>query len=421
MMKQFTIAPGVELVCCQDSRFKQGCLSIQLLRPMRRAEAAMNALIPTVLLRGTKQHPDMRSVTAALDDLYGAGISPLVRRVGDYQTTGLYCSFMDDRFALPGDRVLEPLAEFLRELLLDSLTLGGGFLPGFVEGEKKNLISAIEAEFNDKRVYAMEQLLKTMCAEDSFGIPRLGEPADIEVIDPVGLYRHYRHILEDSPIRIFYVGSGDGARAADWLAPIFAGLNRKPAILPPQTDFRAGIGTNRQETMEVTQGKLCMGFITPITNRSPEFAAMQVANAVYGAGMTSKLFMEVREKQSLCYSIGTNYYGAKGLILASAGIDFDKETQTREEILRQLALCRQGNITDEELEAAKEALLSGLRATYDSPGAIEGYFSTAALSGLHWTPEEYAQAVARVTKADAAAAAATIRLHSTYFLKGGSL
>lgn len=420
-MKQYTIAPGIELTCCRDDRFKQGCLSVQLLRPMNREEAAMNALIPTVLLRGTKQHPDMRAVMAVLDDLYGAGISPLVRRVGDYQTTGLYCSFMDDRFALPGDKVLEPLAGFLRELLLDCLTLDGGFLPEFVESEKKNLISAIEAEFNDKRVYAMEQLLKSMCKEDSFGIPRLGDPEEIAVIDPVRLYRHYRRILTESPVRVFYVGSADGQLVADWLKPIFAGLERSPIALKPQTDFCTGAGEDRQEVMEVTQGKLCMGFTTPITNRCPEFAAMQVLNAVYGGGMTSKLFMEVREKQSLCYSIGTNYYGAKGLILASAGIDFDKEAQTRDEMCRQLELCRQGEITDEELDAAKEALLSGLRATYDSPGAIEGYFSTAALSGLNWTPEEYARAVAQVTKADAAAAASTIRLHSTYFLKGGSL
>ena len=97
-----------------------------------------------------------------------------MRRVGDYQTTGLYCGFMDDRFALPGDRVLAPMLRFLEEILLDFPTEGEGFLPAFVEGEKKNLISTIDSELNDKRTYAMGKLLKTMCRGDSFGLPRLG-------------------------------------------------------------------------------------------------------------------------------------------------------------------------------------------------------------------------------------------------------
>ena len=114
MIQIFPLLPGVELRCFRDARFKQGCLSVQLVRPMASGEAAMNALLPSVLLRGTRRHPDLRSITMALDDLYGAAVGPLVRRVGDYQTTALYCGFMDERFALPGDRVLEPMTAFLR-------------------------------------------------------------------------------------------------------------------------------------------------------------------------------------------------------------------------------------------------------------------------------------------------------------------
>ena len=127
MIKTFELYPGITLRCFRDSRFKQGCLSLQMIRPMRKEEAASNALIPAVLLRGTKDHPDLRAITAHLDTLYGAAVSPLVRRVGDYQTLGLFCGFMDDRFALPGDRVLEPMLDFLRELLLDSPTEDGGY------------------------------------------------------------------------------------------------------------------------------------------------------------------------------------------------------------------------------------------------------------------------------------------------------
>ena len=416
MMETHPLLPGVVLNCCRDARFKQGCLSIQLVRPMAASEAAMNALLPTVLLRGTTRHPDLRSITMALDDLYGAAVSPLVRRVGDYQTTGLYCGFMDQRFALPGDRVLEPMVDFLRELLFDVPLEDGGFRREFVESEKRNLISSIECELNDKQVFAMGQLLKRMCREDSFGLPRLGEKDQVAAIDPVGLYRHYRKILLESPIEIFYVGSAEGEEVASLLKPLFDLPGRNPLPLEPQTDLRPSPGGEYTETMEVSQGKLCLGFTTPITNRTPDFAAMQLLNTLFGGGMTSKLFTNVREKQSLCYSVGSNYYGSKGIVTVSAGIDCGKKEETQEEILRQLELCRRGEFTEQELNAAKQALISSLRATHDSPGAIEGYYATAALSALKLTPAEYIQALSAVTPDQAARAAETLTLHTVYFL-----
>ena len=145
---------------------------------------------------------------------------------------------------------------------------------------------------------------------------------------------------------------------------------------------------------------------------------MQVLNTLFGAGMTSKLFMNVREKMSLCYAIGSGYYGSKGILTVSAGIDFDKEELTRQEVARQLEVMQRCDITDEELTAAKEALLNSLRGTHDTPGAIEGYYATAALSGMKLTPDTYMEAVRTVTKEQVAAASRTLQPHTTYFLKG---
>jgi len=420
MIQTFLLSPGVILRCCRDSRFKQGCLSFQLIRPMSADENAMNALLPSVLLRGTNDHPDLRAITNRLDELYGASVSAVVRRVGDYQTTGLYCGFMDDRFALPGDQVLAPMLEFLAELLLDSPTENEGFLSSFVESEKKNLIATIESELNDKRAYAMGRLLRTMCREDTFGLPRLGDKEQVAAIDPVTLYRHYLTVLRESPIEIFYVGSAEGSTVAELLKPLLGRLERNYVTLSAQTGFHSCEGSDLTETMEVSQGKLCMGFTTPITNRTPEFPAMQVLNTIFGSGMTSKLFMNIREKMSLCYSIGSGYYGTKGIVTVSAGIDFDKEEVTRQEVLRQLKACQEGDISEEELTAARQAILSSLRATHDSPGAIEGYYATAALSGMGMTPAQYMEAVNAVTKEQVVAAAGSLTLHTTYFLKGGS-
>ena len=418
MIQTFSLLPGVTLRCFLDQRFNQGCLSLQFLRSMRSEEAALNAVIPAVLLRGTKNHPDLRAITLRLDDLYGASVGALVRRLGDYQTVGLYSSFIEDRYALAGDQVLEPMLDFLEELLLEPLTDGDRFYRPFVESEKRNLIATIESERNDKRAYTAAQMMKRMCSADSFGIPRLGEKEQVEAITAETAWVHYQKVLRESPAEVFYVGSGDPQIIVEKLRRLFSRIDRQPIALPNQTPFRDGGGGSYTESMQISQGKLSMGFVTPITNTSKSFAAMQVFNTVFGAGMTSKLFMKIREKLSLCYSIGSGYYSSKGIVTVSAGIDCDKEELVKDQIMEQLAACCRGQITSEELNAGKEAILSGLRGVHDSPGSIEGFETASAIGGLPLTVEQYYRAVEAVTAEDVAAAAATVKLHTTYFLKG---
>ena len=417
MIHTTVLAEGVTLRCFYDNRFKQGALSFQLVRPMGE-EASLNALIPAILLRGTKRHPDLRTITMHLDDLYGAAVGTMVRRVGDWQTTGLACGLMDDRFALPGDKVLEPMIDFLRELLLEPCLEDGAFRADFVESEKKNLIATIESDLNDKRVYAMNRLIRSMCEGDAMGIPRLGYVEWVEAATPAALYDHYRKILRESRIDICYVGSAPSWQVANLLKPIIDSLDRTFVPLADQTPFRGGEGRELVETMDVAQAKLCMGFTTPITMGHPEFAAMQMMNTVFGSGMTSKLFMNVREKLSLCYSIGTQYYGAKGLMTLSAGINAADEEKTVAEIKKQLQAVCDGEISEAEMTAAREAILSGLRSIHDAPGAIENYYASAALSGLPWTPAEYMERICAVTAEQVAAAARKLTVHTTYLLKG---
>ena len=420
MINTYELLPGVTLRCFPDQRFKQGCLSFAMIRPMCQEEAALNALIPAVLLRGTAKHPDLRAITLRLDDLYGASMGAQVRRVGDYQTMGLYCALLEDRFALSGDQILAPMVDFLREVLLEPVTENGVFSSAFVESEKKNLIATIESELNDKRAYAMGRMLRTMCKADSYGIPRLGDKASVAAITPETAWQHYQKCLRQSPIQIFYVGSAPAETVAELLKPLFEHIDRDYVNLPAQTPFCDAGGADLTEEMDVAQGKLCMGYVTPVTNRDADFVPMQMMNTIFGAGMTSKLFMNVREKMSLCYAIGSGYYGTKGIVTVSAGIDFDKEQLVREEIGRQLDAIRNGEISDEEMNAAREALLSSLRGTHDSPGAIEGYYATSALSGMKLTPAAYMEAVRAVTKEQVAEAAKQLQLHTTYFLKGVS-
>lgn len=418
MIKTFELQPGVILRCCQDTRFKMNCLSVQLVRPACRQEAAANALIPAVLLRGTQSCPDLRDITLRLDDLYGASVGALVRRVGDYQTTGLACGFTEDRFALNGDAILEPMADFLQELLLQPRLEQGIFCKEYVESEKRNLLAAIEARKNDKRLYAAGQLTKFMCAADPVGIPRLGEPEDVAALEPEGLYHHYEKILRESTVELFYVGAQEPERICQLLFRLFENTPRQHCPLPPQTPFRDGGKTRNEEFFDVTQAKLQMGFLSPATIKTTDFAVMQVLCSVFGSSSISKLFMNVREKMSLCYDIGSSYQGTKGILTVGAGMDQDQVETVEQEVMNQLEECRRGNISALELEAARQSLLSSLRSVHDSPGAIENYYATAALSGLGMSIQEYMDQVSQVDVSQLAQAAQSLQLHSVYTLKG---
>ncbi len=417
MIQVFSPTPGVTVRYARDCRFKKGAMSIQFLRPMLLEETAYNALLPSVWLRGCEKYPDLRSITARLDELYGASMSPMVRRIGDLQTVGLYLSFVDDRFVPEG--LLAPLMDFLRQILLEPVTKYGVFDPEFVDSEKRNLISTIESERNDKRTYAAAQMFRLMCQGDSFAVPRLGQPEAVAAITPEALFAHHQRLLRESPVEIFYIGSAPAEELLALLQPLTDTLGQNLIPLPAHTPFVPQVAPQSvQETTQVNQGKLSMGFTTSVTYRSPDYAAAQVFNGVFGAGMTSKLFVHVRERLSLCYYASSGYYGSKGIFTVSSGIDETNFDTAKAEILRQLQLCAQGDITAEELQAAKEGICSSLRSIPDTTGAMEGFYGTASIGGMPYDLPEYLQAIQAVTVEDVTRVAQSLRLHTVYFLKG---
>ncbi len=418
MIEVITLSEGVTLRHFQDDRFKQGCLSVQFVRPMEDQEAALNAILPAVLLRGTEKCPDLRSITMRLDDLYGASVGAVVRRAGDWQTTGLFCGFIEDKYALSGDKVFDPVVDFLKEILFAPRLENGIFPESVVQSEKKNLIATVESQLNDKRAYAFDRLMRLMCKEDSYGIPRLGNKEKIAEITAESLYRHYQELLKTSRVELFCVSSAPAETVAERLRDLFAGIQRKVDHLPNQTPFADAPGGMHEEQMEVSQGKLAIGYVTPITQRTPEYAAMHLCNAVLGGGMTGKLFTKIREEMSLCYDIGSAYYSSKGIVTVSAGIDSSKLDVVLEQVDAQLsAICR-GEITETEMESARQTLLSALQSVNDTPGNIEGYYAIRELTGSLLSREEYMEKVKSCTAREVAEAAKTLQKHTVFFLKG---
>ena len=418
MGKRVEIRPNVFFEGERTEKFKTACFSLSLIRPLCRQEAAKNALLPAVLLRGTEKHPDISSISAFLDEMYGASVGALVRKNGEVQTTGFYAGFLEDRFGA-GEPVLRSMVAFLRELLPEPKLEEGCFPRECVEGEKLNLQNTIESALNDKRYYASQKMLALLCGDDGYGVSRLGTVEEVGAITPRDLFDHYQTILKTSRVEIFYCGSLAQEKAADLFRDAFGSLGTETPAAVHREPFRPGLEVRRrEEIMDVAQGKLAMGFSTGCRAGDPEFPALMVLNALYGGGMTCKLFETVREKLSLCYSISTVIHGAKGLMTLSSGIDAKDLDRVQGEVQAQLEACCRGEISEAELDAAKQGILASLTTIGDSPSQMEDYALYRTLSGQNMDIEAYEKAISAVTVEDAARTARKIRLEAVYFLRG---
>ena len=412
------ILPGVYLTAVQSDKFKTGCFSLNLLRPMKKEEAAANALIPSVLLRGSETCPDIASISAKLDELYGASVGTLVRKKGEVQLVGFYCDYVQDEYV--DEPVFAPVMAFLAELILHPRLENGAFPEAVVDSEKLNLENAMLSRINDKRTYAASQLIRTMCAGQPYGIPRIGEPEDLKNITAKSLYAHYRDLLATSRVELFYMGSLSPAAVTKVLQAALAELPRAEVFIPVGTTPapQARPVQEKTERLDVTQGKLSLGFFTDITAKDPRYPALVLAATVFGGGATSKLFTNVREKMSLCYYASASFEKFKGVLSVSSGVEFSKLETAKTEILRQLEACKAGDITDDELESARGYLVSDLKIAMDSPGRLDDYYIGQILLEQDGTMEDLASAIARVTKQEAAEAIQALRLDTIYALEG---
>ena len=418
-VERIMLKPGVWLNYVASDRFKTGCFSFNLLQPLREADAAPSALIPSVLLRGCEGYADMQAISHRLDTLYGASTGTLVRKKGEVQTIGLYADFLEDRYA-GGEPLFQEMMDLVQRLLFAPCRAAGGFLEEYLSGERRNLENTIAARINEKRAYAIHRLLAQMCRGEAYAVPRLGEADTLTDLTGQSLWQRWQTMLQRCPVELFYLGQ----QPKEAVIPVLQAMaDRLPSgcerTMPvtdctiPQREVQ-----EIEEAMDVTQGKLTLGLRTEITVKDPRYPAMMLLNAVYGAGMTSKLFLKIREEQSLCYYANSSVDKFKGVMIVGAGIDFQQKQVARDGILEQLRLCQSGEITEEELESARSYLISGLRTGCDSPGRLDDYAVGQAVAGQQGTMEDLARQIAAVTKEQVVEAASTLRLDSVYFLKG---
>lgn len=418
---QITLRPGVHLTAVQTKKFKSSTLAVRFLTPLSEPDASRNALAPMVLRRGTAEHPDLESLSAALDELYGGSLEPVVRKKGETQCVGFVGSFLDDAYALEGEQVLEPAAKLLAEVLLRPYTQDGAFCPDYTRQEKDNLIDRIRAQVNDKRQYAQIRVVAEMCGDEPFGVDRLGSEASAQTIDAGQLWEQYQKLLRTARVELYYCGSAQPERVQAAFAPIVDGLpegEERMAVIRPVKKKAPKHPRRVEEALDVTQGKLAMGFRTNADAWDEQYPALTLVNAIYGGTTTSKLFMTVREKLSLCYYASSGLMKYKDVMLVSSGVEFDKVGQAEGEILSQLYKCQTGDFSDDEMEWARRSVVSTLLTTLDAQSRLEDYWLGQAAAGLSEGPDQLAARVEQVTREEAVAAAQDLILDTVYFLKG---
>ncbi|MCI9403797.1 MAG: insulinase family protein [Oscillospiraceae bacterium] len=415
------LLPGVFLTSLHTKKFKSSLLSMSFVTPLAQETASVNALIPYLLRQGTVCYPDMQSLAAALDEMYGGSIEPAVRKKGENQCVGFVGSFLDDAYTLDGSGVLDQAAGLMGEMLLRPYTREGAFCPDYTRQEKANLVDRIRAEINDKRHYASTRVVEEMCREEAYGIGYLGREADVEAITPQSAWQRYQDLLAHSRLEIYYCGSAQAEKVSNAFLKALAGLPREGGYQVAKTRIVSTVPSSRkvEEPMNVAQGKLTMGFRTGgIAAASPDYPALVLCNALFGGTTTSKLFLNVREKLSLCYYASSSLLRYKGIMVVSSGVEFANVQKAEDEIMAQLDACRRGEFEPWEIEGARRYTVSSLLTALDSQGRQEDWWLGQAVAGLEQTPEELAQAVEQVTVEQVVRAAKGLRLDTVYFLKG---
>ena len=392
------ILPGVWLTALRTDKFKTAWLSVNLLTQLRRETAACTAVLPYVLRRGSTRLPDLETIAAELERLYGASITPSVRKLGEIQAVGFEAEFADD--GAVGEEIFPRLAADVADLLLHPNTRGGLLRPDIVDSEREKLLERIRAGMNNKRAYAIERLYAHMCCCEDYAVPRLGEEADAERIHYRKLTMRYHDVLSTSPVEIFYCGSLEDI-----------GTDIRMNALEAEPRYVT-------ETLPVAQGQLAVGYRLGACMTEPDIPALFVFNALYGGCVTSKLFLNVREKLSLCYYVGSRLSTHKGLLTVTSGIDVKNYERALAEITAQLDAVRTGDFTDGELRSAIRSVASDLRATADAPDALAWYWLNRTVQGLDIDPAEMAALVEEVTRTDVTDIAAGVVCDCVYLLKG---
>jgi predicted Zn-dependent peptidase len=399
-------------------QFKTFAISVYIGMPLNEDQVTATALTPFVLRRGNELCPETKQFREFLDELYGAGFGFDIYKRGDYQIVQLKMDIINDRFVSTSESLLKQGLEFVGQTLTKPALEDDHFRDKYVESEKQTLEKRMEAVINDKIRYAAERCIEEMCKGEPYRLHPLGKVSDLTPITSNLLYEHYKQWLLQSAIDIYVVGNTTLEEVETIVSNAFQipraeDVSYKPTIVKVPSDQVKTI----VEKLDVNQGKLNMGLRSSITYADDQYPTALMYNGILGGYPHSKLFVNVREKESLAYYASSRLDGHKGILTVQSGIEIQNYEKAVTIIQKQLKAMEQGEISDTELSQTRAMIGNHLREIQDSAFEMISFDFNSVLSGKERTVPELIEAVDQVDSAAITAVADQIKLDTIYFLR----
>lgn len=414
-----SLCDGVSFRSIRETRFKDSILSVHFLLPLSRENATVNAVMSTLLFRTCAKYPGYDSLRRALAMLYGADVSTSVANLGSSQMITVEIQMNDDRFIPGNEPVSVECAELLSELIFRPLRDGDGepFTDEEVAIAVRTTKERIEARINNKELYALHRMKDIMCENEIISVEAGGYIEDLPGMTRAALAQAWRRMLRTATVNIIMVGGAAHEPVESIFAREFNKVERCPQPLPEPPAKKAVEREKRAiERMDVAQCKMMVGMRIPIIEPDDRAIAAKLMSILYGGSPTSLLFENLREKLSLCYYCSSVYLRASGLLLVSCGLEEENVDMAVGEIKQQLAVLAGNEFSEDVFNASKLYAISGYEQIHDSVESIENWYCMQFLDGCVRTPEQAAERMMAVTRAQVAECASLVQVDTVYLL-----
>lgn len=419
-MESIAINNNIKIHYIPMTKLKTTSVGVYIHRPLCEKDVSYNALLPMVLKHASEKFPSREAISRHLDNLYGATMGATNLKLGEDQVIYFDAETISDKYCPDNAKLLSGLLELLMSVIFEPKTINGGFDTAILSQEKKDAIDRIDAFINDKRQYASTRCISETARGTAFALNRLGKRDEIEKITEKELYDYYKSVITSSVIDIYICGDTDIDSAAKTVSDYVGKIAFQNGVLP-KTDIikRNTVSVNTQiEKIDVTQGKLSLGFLTNTSPVDDDYPALIVFNSVFGAGAHSKLFNNVREKLSLAYYASSSLEKYKGILTVNSGIEFENYQKAYDEILLQLEEIRNGNISEHEFTSSINTLINSCNSYYDDQRALATFLLMEEVAGSNRTIEDLILAIKKVTLRDVVEVSKKLQLDTVYFLTG---
>ncbi len=416
-IEKIEIANGVRACFVKADHFKTNIMSVQIVLPLD-SDMEANSLLCYMLRRRNAKYSTMTLLNKRLAELYGASLACGISRNGDSQDICFRIVSVSDRFSLSGEAISKECAELLIDVLFNPKLENGKFCEEDIELEKRLLLEKIDSEFSEKRIYAKERLVEEMFKGKKYGLGRFGNRDEIKNVTSERLVKAWKSYLENAVIQFVFVGETDNG-IVSLLKEKFSSIDRS-SVVKIETEFEPVAKEVKKvdEKLAVKQGKLVMGFRAGTESAEDNFFTTRVMIDMFGGGPYSKLFMNVREKMSLCYYCSARFVRDKGIVLVQSGIEDENEKKATDAILAELENMKKGNFTEEEIENSKKGLTDAYLSVGDTPESIDAWISARTLEENIDLPQDFAEKIKDVTAEDIRLAAEKVTLDTIYMLSG---